>query len=210
MALFRFRLRTLMIVLALLALPLGTWCRVEGMRLAHRRRGDEHFRRIIALGVGFGPGNHGYGLLGFKRIPPRPLTPLERVRDRWHFALLMKNDAAARHAWSRPWRSIAPEPPEPRWPKETTPAWLRSPRLHRAAWKLASILGLGYPLGYAEGWWTFGRQERIYRGLIAQGDPNGEYCREEAEIVAETKRWMRRRLLLWLGQHCLRARPSWK
>jgi hypothetical protein len=88
----RFRLRALMVAVAIVAVLLGLWAGIE------RRRAD--FRRIARY--------HSYRNLGLL-VDSRSLTPLELRRDEWHAALAKKYTRAARY----PWLPVEPDPPEP-------------------------------------------------------------------------------------------------
>jgi hypothetical protein len=88
----RIRLRTLMIAVAVAALPLGLWAGIERRRAAFDRTAAYHVTQVVGLTVG-----------------GRPLTPSERRRDEWHYALFLKYREAA----FRPWIPVGPDPPEP-------------------------------------------------------------------------------------------------
>ena len=106
----RFRLRTLLIAVAVMGVALGAWGRIEGRRARMLGLAEEHRSRIVGLSI-----DRDYARLGVSLCdittgyPLRPVTPGERRRDRWHFRLYLKyQDAAA-----RPWLPVAPDPPPP-------------------------------------------------------------------------------------------------
>lgn len=93
MRLPRMTTRRRMIAVALSGALVGVGVALERRREAFEALALEHQSGIIGLGVGFGPPT-GLGLLGWAPNS-RSLTPGERVRDGWHFRMMLKYRAAA-------------------------------------------------------------------------------------------------------------------
>ena len=91
----RFRIRALMIAVALIAVGLE----LSERSTTFRRRATHH--RNESFRAAFGPGTHSRSL---------KVRRLMRAKDRWHSDLIEKYELAARY----PWLPVAPDPPEPK------------------------------------------------------------------------------------------------
>jgi hypothetical protein len=109
MRLPRFRIRTLMIAVAVVAIPLGAMVAVAERRQRFMRMATAHWRATVAVqilenGTANGVVEHYLDARGV------PLGAQQQARDKWHETMAEKYRQAAR----RPWLPVPPDPPEPK------------------------------------------------------------------------------------------------
>lgn len=104
----RLRLRSLMIVVAVVALPLATWTRIEARREQFRRTAAFHRDEIVG-----GISIRGNGRLSIfpvaAKVEYQILSQTQVDLDMWHLELSEKYEQAA----ERPWLPVAPDPDPP-------------------------------------------------------------------------------------------------
>ncbi len=103
----RVRLRTLLIAVAVAALPLATWARIEARRVQFRSIAAQHRKKIIGLVCYRG----GWNIFPVAIIKGeyRILRESEVKLDTWHLRLSEKYARAA----ESPWMPVAPDPDPP-------------------------------------------------------------------------------------------------
>ena len=99
----RFRIRTLMVAVAVIALLIGVPFDLARRRRAFLRLAIEHQAREVAVTY------DGYARVWFDSRG-RPLDPRAAKLDLWNSQLADKYFRAARY----PWLSVEPDPPEPK------------------------------------------------------------------------------------------------
>ena len=189
--------RRMMVLVAVVAIPLGLRREIEARRAHARAMAAYHRSSIVGallISVGIDGTGRGYGSWRPGNLS-QPLTTRERFSDSWHFSLLDKYERSERLLWP----SVEPDPPEPNWPA-TLPANPRTP-----PWLLAGLLAterLGWQTRLFQetrSWIYHLRCGRVYQGLIAAGDPNISFCRKQAAHHNELARHhaeLARRLIL--------------
>jgi hypothetical protein len=104
----RFRLRTLMIAVAVVSIPLAVWATIEARRVRFLRAAAYHKSQIICI-IAYSVGD-GTGRGVFHSTPQGEIVSDARVAyDLWRVQLWMKYEKAAEH----PWMPVAPDPPPP-------------------------------------------------------------------------------------------------
>ena len=107
--LLHFRLRTLMIAVAVVALPLATWARIEARREQFRRASAYHRDQVVgAITVAIGPPGS-YGVAAWSTKFRCRLSQAQVDLDMWHLGLSKKYEEAA----ERPWLPVAADPDPP-------------------------------------------------------------------------------------------------
>lgn len=105
----RFRVRTLMIAVAVVGVGAAFWCRAEGFRRCH----EYHLaqcRAILTNVDGTYSGHEGDRTRWFHYPKMVEFTAREYATLDWHTHLVRKYRLAAR----RPWLPVAPDPPPPK------------------------------------------------------------------------------------------------
>ena len=103
----RLRLRTLIIVVAAVAIPTAIWAQIEARRDRLRRLAAYHLSLVVSpIRVGLSPGH--YGVIG--SMPGGKVVSHEQTDlDLWHLGLSEKY----RKASKRPWLPVPPDPEPP-------------------------------------------------------------------------------------------------
>src|SRR5262245_9148943 len=104
----RFRVRTLMLAVAVVAVAAGLWHRSERFRRLAQYHQQANVWIILDWGAVENAEKEGWNWVGtppVKAVLPRP----SKARILWHDALRLEYEGAAR----RPWLPVEPDPPEP-------------------------------------------------------------------------------------------------
>lgn len=109
MPLLRFRIRTLMIAVAVAGVALGTF--IE-RRTRFLRRAEHHRSQIVAVDYSAPKyaGDCGVPIVDRTDGQGRVLSDQQLRRDDWHRGLAWKYSVAAGH----PWLPVPPDPPQPK------------------------------------------------------------------------------------------------
>jgi hypothetical protein len=110
MRLPRFRLRTMMILVAVVGVIAGIGIVGERRRARFSELADQH--RLQVVNVLEGPTDYDGEFRGdpdVLNLEMRPVTGVVRLRDLWHMAMARKYRRATRY----PWLPVEPDPPEP-------------------------------------------------------------------------------------------------